>query len=112
MRTSVGGVCTVLPTAGLARSRNACACAAPAPAHPSTPARARPDRVRWVTASPREDRPPDRVREQVVEIEMQLKQRADAVALALPIGNDRLGADLIILPGPDHAGRHHPGRRL
>src|SRR5258708_2171584 len=102
MRTSLGGVCTVLPTAGLARSRKACASAAPAQAHRSAPARTREDRLRWVMASPREDRPPDRVGEQVVEVEMQLQQRAHAVALAFAIGNDRLGADLEILPGPDH----------
>ena len=59
--------------------------------------------------SPRKKGTADRVREQIVEEEMELEQRADAVTLALAIGDDRLGADLEILPRPDDAGRDDAG---
>src|SRR5436305_12639129 len=49
-----------------------------------------------------EDRLSDRCRENVVEIEVQLRHRADAGAARAVDRDDRLERDLEVVPDPDH----------
>src|SRR3954452_5499255 len=57
-----------------------------------------------------EDGPAERMRENVVDVEVQLRDKADAVAAALVHRKNRLGGELDMLPGPDEAGIDRPGR--
>src|SRR5262249_23904721 len=105
--TSRGAVRTVLPTAGLARSRWAWACAA-APMRSNA---VRVSRNLRMSASGRaaEQRPSDRVREYIVEIEVQLDHAADAGAACGIDRDDRLEPDLEGVGGEDHAGIDRAG---
>src|ERR1700689_1870837 len=102
MRTSAGGAPSVLPTGGAAWSRKACAHATPPRPTTSKQASSIPE-IRCVI-SVSEYRPPEGGGENIVEEEMKLPQPAIAVPGQAVDRDDRLGADLIILPGPDQAG--------
>src|SRR5690242_7117486 len=99
-RTTAGARCTVLPTDGVAWSRNAWARAAGA-ARSSAGTASMVARHR--TASLPEERLPETVREEIVEEEVQLDDAADVAPRPAVHRNDRLGADLEVLPGPDDA---------
>src|SRR5438270_3533615 len=57
-----------------------------------------------------EDRPAERMRENVVDVKMQLGDEADAVSALIIHRKDRLGGELHMLPGPDEAGIDRAGR--
>src|SRR5580658_2411331 len=107
--TVVGALGRSLPTRGRAWSRKACASAGEAAKH----ARARMANVlRMGSGSEKaviaEKGFSDASREEVVEIEVELHEAADAVAAQAVDGHDHLGAELVILARPDEAGLHGP----
>src|SRR5215472_17996216 len=56
--------------------------------------------MRFMSVS--EEGTPERIRENVVEIKVQLDHAAEPVTARRIDRDDRLGADLVVLPRPDH----------
>src|SRR3954453_22016527 len=59
-----------------------------------------------------EDRPPDGVREDVIQVEVDLPEEAKVTPAVTIDGDQRLKPDLDLLPSPDHARVDSAGRAL
>ena len=95
----------MLPTRGAAWSRKASATAGEGPAQFNTTSRVAPKRMRVVPIlATSEERLPDAPRENVIDVKVELSNRAHVVARSRVCGNQRLESDLEIGTRPDDAG--------
>src|SRR5437762_9013988 len=105
VRTSIGAFFTLLPTRGSARTMNACALACAAIASKLNNLIAiEMSCFRFIVSFPTKQRSAQRMRKQIVEIEMHLANYAHRFPSSLIDWYDRFHPELYVLARPDHAG--------